>query len=218
MTVEERKSKNEAYLEDLNIPVNKSLLFLAVDGDPVELRPASEVACRILVLAYLSLLGEVENRKEEIINFLTQGGLWPYVTEYENELFAKKQLSQKEKIELSWHFEPILMLLWVLGKIRHITLPKSPISEDDFSKIEACLPGFFQPVADFVNSAVLRESDEMLEMADLIYRMHWAVKDASAKGRKIPAGLHPGVVYERHYAINWVVFAEDDWDDISTDF
>jgi hypothetical protein len=60
--------------------------------------------------------------------------------------------------------------------------------------------------------------DQILDQADLIYRYHWAVVDARVKGKQPPAGLDPGIVYERHYALNWLIrYSDQEWDDISTD-
>jgi hypothetical protein len=66
--------------------------------------------------------------------------------------------------------------------------------------------------------AKLRTMKEILDEADLIYRYHWAVTDARVKGRDAPAGLDGGVVYERHYTLNWLIrYGDQEWDDISTD-
>jgi hypothetical protein len=66
--------------------------------------------------------------------------------------------------------------------------------------------------------ADLRPQSELLSAADLIYRYHWAVVDARLKGQEPPAGLEGAVVYERHYALNWLIgYSGPDWDDISTD-
>lgn len=66
--------------------------------------------------------------------------------------------------------------------------------------------------------ARLRPQADILDACDLIYRYHWAVVDARLKNAPAPAGLDSGVVYERHYALNWLVgYMDQDWDDISTD-
>ena len=59
----------------------------------------------------------------------------------------------------------------------------------------------------------------MLDQADLIYRLHWCVVDARLRNQpEPPADLQPGVVYERHYALNWLRgYHNADWDDVSTD-
>lgn len=42
--------------------------------------------------------------------------------------------------------------------------------------------------------------------------------DARVGGKPAPKGLHPGIVYERHYALNWLIgYAGLGWDDLRTD-
>ncbi|AZR28727.1 hypothetical protein A11M_0100350 [Xanthomonas vasicola pv. vasculorum NCPPB 895] len=48
-------------------------------------------------------------------------------------------------------------------------------------------------------------------------RLHWAVRQAGHSGQPVPAGIVPGVVYERHYALNWLLHFEDaEWDEVDT--
>lgn len=64
----------------------------------------------------------------------------------------------------------------------------------------------------------LRSSHEILDEADLILRMHWAIVDARINNREVPGGLDGGVVYERHYALNWLIgYFDQPWDEVSTD-
>jgi predicted homoserine dehydrogenase-like protein len=70
----------------------------------------------------------------------------------------------------------------------------------------------------FIAKSNLRPLCEILDEGDFIYRCHWAVKDAQAKGEAIPAGLDPGVVIERHIALNWLrTYHSEAWDDVSAD-
>jgi hypothetical protein len=62
----------------------------------------------------------------------------------------------------------------------------------------------------------LRPVSEILDMADLIYRLHWASRDAYLNKKDPPAKLNEGIIEERHYAINWITCLEE-WDDITTD-
>ena len=66
--------------------------------------------------------------------------------------------------------------------------------------------------------ARLRPQSQLLDATDLMYRYHWAVVQARLDGLPVPSGLDPGVVYERHYALNWLIgYMDQAWDDISTD-
>ena len=54
-------------------------------------------------------------------------------------------------------------------------------------------------------------------MADLYYRADWACVDARIGENEIKS-LNPGLVYERHYAFNWLIrYRDQEWDDVSCD-
>lgn len=73
-------------------------------------------------------------------------------------------------------------------------------------------------VEQFRSDAVLRPVSQILDEADLIYRYHWAVVDARVNSKDTPAGLEGGVVYERHYSLNWLIgYMDQEWDEITTD-
>ena len=47
--------------------------------------------------------------------------------------------------------------------------------------------------------------------------MHWACVDARLRKEEVGGTLDCSVVYERHYALNWLVDLEGDaWDDVRT--
>ena len=63
----------------------------------------------------------------------------------------------------------------------------------------------------------LRPLPELLDALDSVYRRHWLVRQARLDDQPAPIGLHPSVVYERHYALNWLLrFDEQDWDEVGT--
>jgi hypothetical protein len=62
-----------------------------------------------------------------------------------------------------------------------------------------------------------RDTAEILDELDKTYRLHWAVTDARVKNEPTPANINPSVVYERHYAFNWLINRyNEDWDAVST--
>ena len=61
---------------------------------------------------------------------------------------------------------------------------------------------------------------QILDEADLIYRLHWAVRHADLNGRPIPLPLNRDMVMERHHALNWLIVPREEpypWDEIPTD-
>ena len=65
-------------------------------------------------------------------------------------------------------------------------------------------------------AARLRSRKELLDQADLIYRLHWACVDARVMGMPAPGGLEEGVVMERHRALFWLAGCDDMclWDEV----
>lgn len=64
--------------------------------------------------------------------------------------------------------------------------------------------------------ASLRSYGEVLDAADLIYRLDWACVDARVMGMQAPGGLDAGVVAERHRALFWLAGVDSRcaWDDV----
>ena len=62
-----------------------------------------------------------------------------------------------------------------------------------------------------------RPTAEILDQLDLHLRLHWLTTEARLGRRDAEPGVDPGVVLERHRALNWLVRFEDaDWDDVDT--
>lgn len=56
-----------------------------------------------------------------------------------------------------------------------------------------------------------------MDANDLYYRFHWICVDARLNGRDTGC-LIGSVVYERHYALNWLIhYLGQEWDDVSCD-
>ena len=69
---------------------------------------------------------------------------------------------------------------------------------------------------DFIQSASIRTVSEILDLSGLTYRLHWATRHTELNNLET-LDLNSSIVQERHYAINWVTYYEDNWDDITTD-
>jgi hypothetical protein len=71
---------------------------------------------------------------------------------------------------------------------------------------------------EFRAQATLRTTADILDGLDLVYRCSWACVNSRVTGQAIPGGLAPSVVYEWHYALNWLTNYENQpWDEVRTD-
>ncbi len=212
-TAAQRKAETEAYLKKLNIPFLPHLPLLEEESE-FKIRTAQEIAERILVLTYLCYFGEVQEERDEIIDFLKGNKLWGAVSPEEKVLFKKPKLTNRELIDISWRVEAIWLLLWVIQKVDALQLPVEQVT---ISEMLLLLPELYASPVSFIEDATVRLVTEILDMLDITYRLHWAARDASLNKRPIPGNISLSIVTERHYAANWVTYYADEWDDITTD-
>ncbi|NOS94520.1 MAG: DUF4272 domain-containing protein [Cyclobacteriaceae bacterium] len=197
----------------MNIPINKHLPCIEGENE-IKLRGGKEIAARILILVYLAYVAEVPDERENVIGFLKSNSLWENVSPYEKELYQKEGLSNQEEVNISWRTEAIWLLLWTINKVQKLELPQEQV---EINEILTRLPQFLTSPKKFIENAMLRPTSEILDASDLIYRLHWAAREADLKKQPMPASLNLSIMMERHYAINWVTFYGDEWDDILTD-
>ena len=121
--------------------------------------------------------------------------------------------SQHDRIQFTWRHEAAWTLLWALGFVAELGKP------DQICDVEFAASTMAERTASqFIEDSELRPIANILDEADLIYRYHWAVRNARIKGQQVPAALDPGVTEERHYALNWLIGSnEQTWDDVTTD-
>ena len=69
-----------------------------------------------------------------------------------------------------------------------------------------------------IANARLRNVNELLDVADLHFRLHWATRQAVQIDKTDPpASLEPGVIAERRHALNWLLRYQDaEWDQVDT--
>ena len=209
----QRKERNGQSLKSLGVPVNPDLPRLESDAE-AKFRDPKEIARRAIILYFVISVAHGTNR-ETASSWLKDEGLWNLVSPKEKEFLESDNPTKQQIIASTWRAESLTVLLWALGKIEKLELPRELCDTDvvqdlmSWTEEDSC--------ATFVNRSELRPPFEILDETDLIYRIHWAVVDARLNGKVVPAGFDPGVVYERHYALNWVTCYSDDWDDVTTD-
>jgi hypothetical protein len=120
---------------------------------------------------------------------------------------------RKWECDITWRYESLWVLLWALGFVAKLPYPSTQcnanVVNDIFNEYS---------IEEFFDYPITRSHSDILDQADLHYRYHWAVTDARIRGDAVPALLEPSVVFERHYALNWLIgYQGQEWDDITTD-
>jgi len=205
----DRKHRSESILRAEGVPFISHLPAIETTAEAVR-RSKEEVALRTLCVALVAAKGS--GLDEEIVESLLKSfELGPHLTPRELAFVLDNSPSQHDRIQFSWRHEAAWALLWALGFVAQLGKP-AQMCDVDF--IGSTISG--RTRSQFIDDAELRPIADILDQADLIYRYHWAVRDAQIKGRQMPAALHPGVTDERHHALNWLIL-EQAWDDVSTD-
>ena len=208
---EMRKKRSEELLKTRGIPVNSSLPVIESEEE-ISLRSAEDIAKRAIALLAVAAR-EKGMEQQKAIDILTEREAWESTTPREREFLLKKDPTKQEMINFTWRFEGLWVLLWALGYVEELGIPTSICDVPLAAGLVLETPS-----EKFIGQAKSRSRSEILDEADLIYRADWAVVNARLNGDEMPGNLNPGVVYERHYALNWLIgYLDQEWDDITTD-
>ena len=208
----ERRARSEAYCKERNIPVYKNPNALFVDPeDKVAIRTQDEVVNRALALCYIGLKSEGLEQKH-LDKFDKDFGISSKLSPVEKAFATAQQPTEQQKIDASWRYESLHVMLWALGFIDSLTYPNQMCNVADDVKIISSLKEQFK------QKAKLRTKKEILDQADLILRLNWACVSASENDQVAPGGLDRGVVFERHHSLNWLIsYLNQPWDEVTTD-
>jgi len=210
-----RKRRSETILQRENVRINAHLPRIETSTEALR-RGIDEIAHRALALKVVAV--KADGLKQATLERLVADyGLAPHFTPNERAFIADPAPQEQACKEFVWRHEAAWVLYWALGYAEALGRPDTHCDLDAAAGI--MLKG---RTKEFIANARLRPFEEILDEADLIFRYHWAVVQARLDGQEPPAGLIPGLVYERHYALNWLVGYPGrdnpaEWDDISTD-
>jgi len=206
----DRKVRSMARLRNEGVPVIEHLPSLGCD--PSRIQSAEDVARRANIILLLALFAEPNGMPRNItLSHLDLRGLRAHLTPGERSFLNEENPSEKLRGPFTWQYESANILLWALGYIEALGSPTGYCVPAEVSAVIAT-----RTVEQMIEHAKYRTADEMFDEADLIFRYHWAARDAALRGQAPPAGLIHPVCYYRHYAFNWLIDCETDWDHVDT--
>ncbi|MGH1351088.1 MAG: DUF4272 domain-containing protein [Methyloligellaceae bacterium] len=208
----QRKETTEGFLSFRELEVTQALPPVISEGE-VNFRSAEEVAKRALALFTVALRGaslaagegialdDIKQRFPLSFNYLSPA----------EEAFLPAP-DQQSSTQFAWRYETLAVLFWALGAIDELPFPEKICDVKTIIRIMAELDP-----DKFIKEAQLINHSKILDTLDMHFRVHWIVREASAKGQREPECLKAGVILERHHALNWLTRFEDaDWDDVDT--
>ena len=201
-TAQERKDISIEILKSQGVPFTLHLP-LRYETSEITPREKDEVIARAIcsfaaIMCACSIRDEgklADEGKQGARDFLTNRyGCIDKLTRMERRVI-EGEASYDEAVNTGWKYESLWALMWAMGLVEELSFP-SEICDCKFV-MDTFIGG------DFTERVKLRDTDEILQALDLIYRYHWACVNARVHGTS-GAGLNEEVVMERRGGLEWL--------------
>ncbi len=207
----ERATRSEQLLQAHSVPINPGLPLIET-SDETNLRTPPEIAHRAVCLLIVAASTSIP--RDIISGLIEEFGVAEHFSPEENAFLANPKPSKHDTTQFTWRVEAAYPLFWALGYLPKLGLPLEQAMADPLIEIADS-----HGMDGLIENATPRSNSEVLDEVDLIYRAHWAVRDAELNPDQPSVNLERGVTIERHQALNWLIRYEDnaEWDDVPTD-
>ena len=207
---ERRKNKSISILKREKVPFINHLPIIETEEE-ITLRTTEEICNRAICLALIAAKGE--GLEDDIFKAkASEYRVEKHFSPEEKAFIEMKQYDDKLRAKFTWRYESLWVLLWSLGYINSLDKP------DKICDVQFAVSTIVNSERNgFISDAKVRSKNEILDQTDLYFRYHWATTEARLHNQEMTSGLDGGVVYERHYALNWLInYDNEEWDDVST--
>lgn len=208
-----RRAQSEAYCRAHGVPYYKNPTAMLTDSEAeATLRTQDQVVDRALALCFIGLKSE-GMKKAQLAEIDKVYHISSKLTPAERAYVTAPHPTEQQRTDANWRYEGLHVLLWALGYVPALAYPDRMCEVAPDVKIIHDLSE-----AQFRERAKLRSKKEILDQADLILRLDWACTEARLQKQPAPGELNSDAVVERHHALNWLIqYADQEWDDVSTD-
>ncbi len=218
-----RKEKSEKVLAKHKIAINPNLPRIETEEE-AKIKSPEEIVKRA-VTAFITVQTAIDicndNGALESVKFFTpimeRFGLMNELTEDEKIYFDEEksaEISKDDAYQMQWRLEMCVPLFWACGFRKKLEYPSEMM--DTVAEIQ--LIGGCQSFQELMKHVKMRTPAEILDEADLIFRMDWACVEARLQNDPSLMGdLLQDVVVERHKGLNWLIgaYGAEDWDNVA---
>lgn len=205
----DRRTQTQQFLQGNAIKTNDNLPPSPSSLD-TQIRVKEDIIERAYALLIMAVKGE--GLEQEKLEQVVQSKQITSFSPLEQQVYQSDSLTDQERAYATWRYESLNCILWALGFIDKLSYPS------EICDVPKVVQSLFHPSREeFIANAVLRPKETILDELDKIYCMNWACVDARIKNEQVSGNINPSVVYERHYALNWLTYHQGaDWDDVQT--
>jgi hypothetical protein len=205
-----RKRRSGELVQELELPILETLPVIE-DESSIVPRSTEEIAARCLATAVCAMKGECGDQ-ETMRGIVERVGVAGLFSPEEQAFMDEDNVSEKARAKFGWRYECMHVFLWTLG---YLTEMKPPHQIADVAK--EVRPIYDHGRAGLAKNAHLRPLAEILDQADLYYRLDWAAVQMRLKGESSVVA-NGGIIVQRHRALNWLIrYQGQDWDEVTTD-
>jgi len=216
-----RRERSIAILREKGLPYLPDLPTAVPESEAV-IRLPKEIGERLVTMFSVCVYCEARGSDEtwdRSQRYLSKGdkilgGRMNTLLTPEEALFLRTRDADPNMLaKFSWRYECCHVLMWALGFTDSLGEPNKVCNVSSMAAYLSNQKSFEM----LIRGAKPRSKDEILDAADLTMRYNWACVDARVNKRSYPPGLSGGVVYEWHYAFNWLIgYNNADWDNVLT--
>lgn len=216
----DRRLRSVEKCKKMGLPVMETLKASVYESECV-IPSKEDIVHRLACIFAAAVCSEACNYEPDKAAGMVKGML----SELEEKYFVSKYFSNEEREytqnplnhpdmhpKFGWRYEGCAVLLWALG-LWELGEPTKICDAGEVGKI--LWNNDFNSLCEISS---VKSKEEILDMQDLILRYDWACVDARIKGQEMKI-VDGEIVYEWHYALNWLTNANytADWDSIRPD-
>jgi len=149
---------------------------------------------------------------EEVARIIKPWGAGGFFTPKELAFVRNSNPTKRERFKFAWRYECLDVLLWALGYKKELPPPNV------ICDVKTDVSIIVNNKGDLLwRNSSPRTVDELLDMADYYYRLHWGATELRLQGKTNEA-VNEEIIMERHYALNWLIrYMGQEWDEVTTD-
>jgi Domain of unknown function (DUF4272) len=172
-----------------------------------------EVAQR--VLAILAVLDRTFSQDAApTLEWVYSYGIDRYFSTAERDFYFARDVTEEERVNFSWLAESLAMMLWSLGYVDDLPPLDRRFNPTDIPY----LYNITNSTAQFLGDACLRHPDALTIAEEQHCQAHWQAMHAETSTRAISCAIDPEIIYERRYAISWLVGWGESWENVPLDY
>jgi hypothetical protein len=209
---QQRKLGTIATLNAWGVHTNDNLPPLPADPE-VRLPATGDIINRMATLLAVAVRSETVQAGnpftwDQIAVTLPRAVVAPTPAEHHH--LTTPEPTPQKTTNMLWRYECVPVLAWTLGIVPDLAPPTQTC---DVPAITSLILGTNLNALE--RRARLRSVADILDQADLMYRLHWALRDAQLNGQPAPDGIDASVILERRWTLEWLLDPTTPWDEIT---